>query len=192
MTSTLRTPWSTASTDGKSSPRRSQKRAPLPLDDGARIHERAVEVEEQRRHTRIRAAFAGDAVDGLLARRRGRRRRHAAAAGGARHAHLVDVVQVDEQPVGAIRLAARDEQLRRVARQVPPAHVAGHDDVEPALERGARGELERERADVAPRVHVRAKTLPPPRDDLAVHADLDLRAGGTRRRSSVRMICAAK
>ena len=35
------------------------KRAPVPLDDDARIDERAVEVEEQRRsaaHTRIRAA----------------------------------------------------------------------------------------------------------------------------------------
>ena len=29
---------------------------PLPLDDGARVDERAVEVEEERRHTRIRAA----------------------------------------------------------------------------------------------------------------------------------------
>ena len=62
------------------------------------------------------------------------------------HAHVVHVVQVGEQLVRAVRLAARDEQLRRVARQVAPPHVAGHDHVEPALERRERRELERERA----------------------------------------------
>ena len=76
--------------------------APLPLDDGSGIHERAVEIEEQRRHDQDPGGVPRDTVDDLLhvaevvavGMQRHRSR--------ARHAHLVHIVQVDEQPVGAI------------------------------------------------------------------------------------------
>jgi hypothetical protein len=52
MTSPLRTPCITASTAAKSRPP-GREAAPVPLDDGARIDERAVEVEQQRWRERV-------------------------------------------------------------------------------------------------------------------------------------------
>ena len=56
MTSALRTPWRIREHRGEVEPEALAEASPLPLDHGARVDERAVEVEEQRRQTRILAA----------------------------------------------------------------------------------------------------------------------------------------
>ena len=175
IVSTLRTPCRIASTDGKSRPRRAHSDAPLPLDDHPRIHERAVEVEEQRRrHTSMRAASRATPNDACSTSPRSS---PSACSGSGRtheHAHVVHVVEVGEQLVRAARLAAGDEELRRIARQMAPPHVAGHDHVEPALERRERGELERERPEVAPGMHVGREDAHAVRDDPVAETDVEL------------------
>ena len=148
---------------------------PVSLDDGARVDERAVEVEQERRHTRIRAASR--TVPKTASSTSPRSSPSACSGIGllAGHAHLVDVVQVGQALVGAIGLAAGHEQLRGVARQVPPVEVARHHDVEPALERRARRQLERERPHVAPGMDVGDEDAAAVGDHAAVHADLELR-----------------
>ena len=178
ITSTLRTPCRMASTRREVEPEARAQHAPLPLDDhGTRVHERAVEVEQQRRrHTSIRAALRATpkvvSLDVAEIVAVGVQRQWTDAV----HAHVVHVVQVGEQLVRAARLAAGDEQLRRVAREVAPAHVARHDHVEPALEGRKRRELEREPGPT--KLHgctLAAKTLTPSRNHAAAEADVELR-----------------